>query len=669
MQKRDLDIPKEIERLRQEIRRHDYLYYIVSQPEVSDQEYDSLLAQLLRLENAYPEYKRDDSPTVRVAGGVLEGVKPVRHRQKMFSLDNTYSFDELREWAKRGQKGLGGQPVEYMVELKIDGVSANLTYRRGVLQVAATRGDGETGEDVTSAIKTIRSIPLVLFGKGSPELIEIRGEVYMERKDFQDLNQERKRKGEELFANPRNAASGSLKLLDTSLVAKRKLSFFGHSLGVCQGAVITRQSEFFEKLREWGIRSNPHVRLFKDIDGVIAYCQQWQRDRDELTYDIDGMVIKINDISQQTELGVTAKSPRWAVAYKFPARQVTTQVQKIIVQVGRTGVITPVAELSPVECAGVVISRATLHNFDEMKRLGIKIGDRVLVERAGEVIPKIIKVIDSARTGEEKSFVIPKTCPACSSLLSKEKEADVAYRCVNPLCPAQLEKRLTHFASREAMDIEGMGEAVVEQLVAKNLVGDFADVYSLDKKKLLQLELFKDKKAENLLKAIEQSKQRSLSRFIYGLGIRHVGSRVAYVLAQHFNTLESLFTTNREDFDAVPEIGNILADSIYTFFQHPSTRRLLSKFRKAGLTMREEQTHAKGSPLSRKTIVFTGELQDFTREDAERIVVQCGGKVSSQVSKKTDFVVVGERPGSKFLRARKLGVVIIDERAFKEMMP
>jgi DNA ligase (NAD+) len=470
-------IKESIDSLREKIRRHDYLYYVLDQPEISDKEYDDLLSSLKKLEDTHPDYITSDSPTVRVAGGILEGFKTVRHRQKMLSLDNTYSIDELRDWEGRVRKGLGGgQEIEFVVEHKMDGVSANITYESGKLSVGATRGDGETGEDVTPNIKTIRAIPLKLMGERIPGLIEVRGEVYMERKDFQLLNKEREIDGDVLFANPRNAASGSLKLLDTGTVAKRRLNFFAHSLGAYRGVEIRSQWEYFEHLKSWGVRVNKNSKLCVNLDEVIEHCLYWQEKRDSLGYEIDGMVVKVNSFSQQKALGFTLKSPRWAVAYKFPARQATTKVINIAVQVGRTGVITPVAELEPVECAGVTIRHATLHNFDEIRRLNVKAGDRVLIERAGDVIPKVVKVVQDSG---KKPFVIPRTCPVCAGKVVKEKEEDVAYRCINSSCPAQLERGLLHFASRQAMDIEGMGESVVQQLVRLGLVKDFAAIYKL----------------------------------------------------------------------------------------------------------------------------------------------------------------------------------------------
>jgi len=660
------NIKKKIESLREQIRRHDYLYYVLSQPEISDREYDDLMGKLEKLEQEYPQYKTDDSPTVRVSGGILERFKTTRHRQKMLSLNNTYSFQSLEDWAERVHKGLGtSEGIEYVVELKIDGVSANLTYEKGKLTIGATRGDGEVGEDITENIKTIRAIPLVLLGKDIPDFIEIRGEVYMEKKDFEALNKEREKKGDVLFANPRNATSGSLKLLDRSIVAERRLNFFAHSLGESKGADIHTQWDFLHKLKSWGMRFNPQSKLSKNLKEVINYCKDWQEKRERLNYDIDGIVIKVNGIAQQKKLGFTLKSPRWAVAYKFPARQATTKVLKINVFVGRTGVITPTAQLKPVECSGVIIRHATLHNFDEIERLNIREGDRVLIERAGEVIPKIVKVVESLGN---QPFEIPKKCPACSGKIVKEKEKDVAYRCINPSCPAQLERGLIHFASRTAMDIEGMGEAVVEQLVKKKMIKDFADIYSLKKEDLLKLELFKDKKAQNLLEAIEKSKYKPLSRLIYALGIRHVGEKAAYVLAQRFRNLDSLMQAPAQDFDAIYEVGQVLANSIVDFFKQQATCWLIKKLKEAGLNLEEKVTAAKKSALTGKTVIFTGELKDFTRSQAETIVRKLGGNASSNVSKNSDFLVVGENPGSKYDLAKKLRVKIINEEGFSRLI-
>ena len=660
------DIKKKIETLRNKIRRHDYLYYVLSHPEISDKEYDDLMKELQKFEEAHPEYKTGDSPTVRVGGVVLKGFDTVKHAQKMLSLDNTYSIDELIEWSKRVRKGLAqGEPAGYVVEHKIDGVSANITFRSGKLAVGATRGDGETGENVTQNIKTIRAIPLVLLGDGIPDLIEIRGEIYMDRKEFDILNKEREKEGEVLFANPRNATSGSIKLLDPEIVSRRGLSFFAHSLGECKGVGLLSQWDFLNKLKSWGIRTNTHSKLCKDMDEVIAYCNSWQEKRDKLSYDIDGIVVKVDSFAQQKRLGFTSKSPRWAVAYKFPARQATTDVLKININVGRTGVITPTAELKPVECAGVVIRNATLHNFDEIKRLGIKVGDRVLIERAGEVIPKVLKVVDS-RGGKE--FTIPKICPACSGKVIKEKEEDVAYRCINPSCPAQLERGLLHFASRGAMDIEGMGEAVVAQLVKLGLVSNFSDIYRLSDNDLNKLELFKEKKIKNLLIAIQKSKLRPLSRLIYALGIRHIGEKAAFVLARHFKNLDNLISAKWQELNDIYEVGPVVAQSILDYFSLPQTKKLVVSLRKSGVNFKDNSSTAENKLFSGKRIVFTGELKGFSRAQAEELIRSLGANATSSVSKTTDFLVAGDNPGSKFEKAKKLGVPIIDEVRFKEMI-
>ena len=661
-----VQIKREIENLRESIRRHDYFYYVLAQPKISDGEYDRLLRRLKELEEKHPQFITEDSPTQRIGSDAPDSFKTVKHLGKMFSLDNAYSFEELRDWGMRVRKGLpSDEEAGYVVELKIDGVSANLTYRKGKFVLGASRGDGESGEDITQNLKTIRAIPLVLLGSDFPELIEIRGEVYMQRRDFAKLNREREDAGEVVFANPRNAAAGSLKLLDISIVAKRRLNFFAHSLGQSEKTQPKSHWEFLQDLRHWGLPVNPHVKLCRNLDEAIDYCASWQVKKDRLDYEIDGMVIKVNALGQQKRLGFTLKSPRWAVAYKFPARQATTEVLDINFQVGRTGVITPVAILKGVECGGVIIKHATLHNFDEIERLGVRVGDSVLIERAGEVIPKVVKVVQ--RRGR-KAVVIPKICPACSAKVVKEKEEDVAYRCINPSCPAQLERSILHFASRTAMDIEGMGEAVVKQLVDLKIIRNFADIYiRIDKESLLKLELFKDKKADNLLKAIEKSKERPLSRLIYALGIRHVGEKAAYVLAQRFKTMENLLKAKKDELDSIYEVGQVMAQSIVDFFKESNTVRLIENLENAGLNFKEPVIEAQSERLAGKTFVFTGELKELTRRQAEELIRRLGGSASSSVSSNTDFVVAGEDPGSKYNKARALGVKLIDEKAFKEM--
>jgi DNA ligase (NAD+) len=664
-----LKVKDEIEKLREEIRHHDYMYYVLDQPEISDKEYDDLMRRLLELENEHHEFKTEDSPTQRVAGIVLEGFKTVRHRQKMLSLDNTYSFEELRQWEGRVRKGLAsGQRPEYVAELKIDGVSANLIYEHGIFVLGSTRGDGESGEDITQNLKTVRAIPLVLRGKDIPRLIEIRAEVYMNKRDFRALNEEKKRHSESLFANPRNAASGSLKLLDSTLVAKRRLNFFAHSLGAFEGRDIKTHQEFLASLKEWGLRFNPHFKLCRDIEEVISYCRLWQEEKDKLDYEVDGVVVKVNSIEQQKSLGSTLKSPRWAVAYKFPAQQATTVVKGINLQVGRTGVVTPVADLEPVECGGVIIRHATLHNFDEIKRLDVRVADRVIIERAGEVIPKIVKVVESVRAGRQRPFSPPRKCPVCGSHITREKEQEVAYRCINPRCSAQIKARLIHFASRGAMDIEGLGEALIEQMVDKGLLRDFADIYFLKKEHLLKLDLVKDKKADNLLQAITKSKSRPLSRLIYALGIRYVGEKAAYILAQRFKTLDNLMRAREQDLKQIYEVGEVMAQSIVSFFAQKTTKDIIRKLKQAGLELKQPAASIKKSPLTGKAIVFTGELSNFSRNQAQRLAKEYGANSVSSVSKNTDFVIVGKNPGSKYQEAKKLGIKIIDESQFIQML-
>ena len=664
-----MDARKEIEKLREEIRHHDYQYYVLDSPEITDREYDLLLKRLLNLEKQHPEFASPDSPTQRVGGEPVPGFKTVPHKQKMFSLDNTYTFDEIKDWQERVRKGLGSkEKIEYVAELKMDGVSVNLTYEKGVLAIGALRGDGEVGEDVTSNVKTIRAIPLRLLGQDHPAHVEIRGEAFMSRKDFQMINKEREEKDDPLFANPRNATAGTLKILDPQIVAKRRLLFFAHSLGEFSGKEFSSQKDFLDKVKSWGVPVNPHTQLCSHIDEVIKYCRHGQEKRDNLDYEIDGIVVKVNVLDQQRKLGFTLKGPRWAIAYKFPAHQATTKVKNITVSVGRTGVITPVAELEPVECAGVTISNATLHNFDEIERLGVRIGDRVVLERAGDVIPKVVRVVTSARTGKEKKFQVPKQCLSCGGKVIKEKEEEVAYRCINPSCPAQIEKRLIHFASRTAMDIEGMGEAVVLQLVEKNMVKDFADIYALKKEDFLRLELFKDKKAQNLTDGIQASKKRPLSRLLYAFGIRHVGEKVAEVLAKRYNTLDNLMKVSREDLSSIYEIGEVIANSVYDFFRQKETLKIVEKLKKAGVNTEEPKQEKIVSALSGKAFVFTGELESFTRSEAQRRLKELGAEASSRVTKKTDYCVVGKNLGSKFDKAKKLNIPMITESEFKKLI-
>ncbi|MFC1699400.1 NAD-dependent DNA ligase LigA [Candidatus Omnitrophota bacterium] len=666
-------IKNEIEGLKEQIRHHDHRYYVLNHPEISDREYDRLIRHLAQLETVHPELASADSPTQRVSGQPLEGFKQLSHKVPMLSLDNAYSFEEVKAWEQRVIKGLGpDQQPEYVTELKFDGTSASFTYQDGSFVFGASRGDGQTGDDITANLKTIRSVALRLISSPEhplPQTLEVRGEVYMERKDFAKLNQQRQKNNEPLFVNPRNAAAGSLKLLDPKITASRRLKCYIHSFGLLErGKQFASHWEFVQTAQAWGLRVSPDSKLCKDLDQVIAECKRWQEKRDRLPYEVDGLVIKVNSLAQQRRLGQTLKSPRWALAYKFPAQQATTTIRQIKVQVGRTGVLTPVAILKPVQCGGVTISRATLHNFDEIARLDARVGDRVVIERAGEVIPKIIQTIKSVRKGEQKAPRAPLHCPICQSKIVKEKEAEVAYRCPNSICPAQLEKGLIHFASRGAMDIEGMGQSVVEQLVQQKLVRDVAEIYSLNKDKLLRLELFADKKAENLLQAIEKSKQQDLARLLYALGIRHVGEKAAFVLANKFGRIDQLAQAVEEELRDIPEVGPVVAASIVDFFKNPQAKEVLVKLKQAKLTMIQPKSKTASLPLAGRTFVFTGELQSFTRNQAQRLVQELGGSFSSAVSQNTDFLVAGARSGSKYKKAQQLHVKVINESEFKRMI-
>ncbi|VAX36319.1 DNA ligase (NAD(+)) [hydrothermal vent metagenome] len=659
---------KRVQFLSKELEDHNRQYYILDQPTISDKEYDVLLKELIDLEEQFPDLKLSHSPTQRVGVKLSAGAGTITHKIKMYSLDNTYSIEELKSWAQRAYKSLPNQEIEYTVELKMDGVSAALSYVDGRFVLGATRGDGTTGEDVTHSLQTISTIPLQLIND-FPKELDVRGEIYMNTEDFRRLNQERKRNEEVMFANPRNATSGSVKLLDSRITAKRKLSCFVHSFGLLEGEeTFTTQWTFLEKMKEWGFCVNPHSRLCKIEEEVIAFCEEFQARRDQLPYEVDGVVIKINSLAQQQQLGYTSKSPRWAVAYKFPAYQATTTVSKIVVQVGRTGVLTPVADLEPVECAGVTISRATLHNFEEVQRLKIKVGDKVLVERAGDVIPKIIKVVVPSSRQGCKIFQPPKICPECGGVIAKGKEEDVAYRCVNPSCPKQLERSLVHFAARGAMDIEGLGKVVIAQLLEKGFVQDVADIYFLTTEQLTALELFKEKKVNNLLTAIEKSKQKSLSKFLFGLGIANIGTKAASTLVQHFGSIDCLMKVAMHELEEIHEIGGVMAESIVTFFEQDKTKELIKKFKKAGVNLVEERKKKGGGRFDGKSFVFTGELKKMTRYQANDYVKVLGGNPVTSVSKKTDFVVAGGSPGSKYRKALKLGIPILTEEQFQEML-
>lgn len=666
------NIQKKIKDLSAQLEEHNHQYYVLNESVISDKEYDSLLKLLMELEKENPEFLDKNSPTQRIGTEISSGAKSIKHKVKMLSLDNTYSMKEIKDWYKRVCKGLRGEKIEFTVEPKIDGISGSLFYQQGKYNIGATRGDGLTGEDVTPNLRTIRSVPLNLrhsTKRPIPEELEVRTEIYMNKKDFHALNEKRKKEGQDIFSNPRNATSGSVKLLDSKLTAQRNLSCIVHSFGlVSNDQEFKTQQEFLQCVKIWGFKIDEHIEVCQSIDDVISYCQEMQTKRDEVLYEIDGIVIKVNSLKQQKFLGETQKSPRWAVAFKFPAFQATTIVKDLIVQVGRTGVLTPVAELEPVECAGVVISRSTLHNFEEVKRLGIKKGDRVLIERAGDVIPKVVKVLESNLDKKSKAFVVPQECPVCGSKILKEKNEDVAYRCINSKCSRQIERRIIHFASRGAMDIEGLGPAVVEQLLDKKLVKDLSDIYFLKVEDLLSLDLFAQKRAENLLKAIEKSKGKSLSKVLFGFGIDNVGEKVASLIAGHFGSLDLIMKAGEEELESIHEVGKSICKSIVQYFSDSDIKLMIKKLKMADVSLSEQVKKSQSKRFSGKKFVFTGELRKSTRLEAKELVQYLGGDVVSTVSKNTDYVVVGNSPGSKHKKAIKLNLSIINEVEFQEMM-
>jgi DNA ligase (NAD+) len=664
------NVKKEIEELREKLRYHEYRYYVLDDPEISDVAYDRMMNRLKELEAAHPELVTPDSPTVRVGGTPREGFSTVRHARPMLSLDNAFSYDALRDWDRRVREASGQEKIEYVSEHKFDGLSISLQYEDGVLARGVTRGDGTTGEDVTPNVKTIRSIPLrvdaaTLKKVKLPADFEVRGEVMMTKKAFEALNREQERIGGKIFVNARNSAAGAVRVLDPSITAARRLDFFAYYLLVDGKVPFAKHSESLQALKQLRFRASDDWKLCVGIEAVIAYCEEWDTKREKLAYEIDGVVIKVNSIAIQNELGYTSRAPRWAIAYKYPARQETTVVNDIIVQVGRTGTLTPVAVLEPVQVGGVTVSRSTLHNMDEIERLGLQIGDTVLIERAGEVIPHILKVVKEGKN--RRPFRMPKHCPECGSTIH-HVEGEVAYRCVNAACPAKRKESILHFAGRHAMNIDGLGEKIVDQLVDKGLVKDVADLYSLKLEDLAALERMAEKSAQNLLDEIEASKKNSLARLIYALGIQFVGERTAQLLAEHFSSLEELAEAKEEELEEVPEVGPKVAASIVEFFSEPANRQIIKKLRKAGVHPTAEKRVVKSQKLAGKSFVFTGGLANRSREEAGELVVQNGGKVSGSVSKKTDYVVVGTDPGSKYDKAKELGVTILSEAEFEKLL-
>jgi DNA ligase (NAD+) len=660
---------QEIENLRDELRRHEELYYVYDNPEISDADYDALMARLQELEAAHPELATADSPTARVGGRPLEGFEQYEHRRPMLSLDNSYNIEDLRAFDERVKRLADGRRLEYVAELKIDGLSISLHYERGVLARGVTRGDGRRGEDVTQNVRTIRSIPLRLKDETPAAELEVRGEAYLSRKTFQRINADREAAEEPRFANPRNAAAGTIRQLDPKIVAARRLDLFAYDVIGGERKVFATHWEGLEWLERAGFQIS-HRKLCASIDEVIEFCNEMEARRDELEYEIDGVVVKVNSAALQEEFGATAKSPRWAIAYKYPARQATTQILDIIVQVGRTGALTPVAVLEPVLVAGSTVARATLHNEDEIKRLGLLKGDWVLIEKSGDVIPKVIKVVESRRAGTEKRFRMPKTCPVCGGVVSRP-EGEVVSRCVAADCPAQLKARLLHYASRRAMRIEGLGDALADQFVQKRMVRDVAGLYDLTHEQVAGLERMAEKSASNLLAQIEASKTRDLPQLVFGLGIRHVGERTAAILARNFRTLDTLGAASVEALDAVPEIGLTVAESVHDWFADEGNRALCERLRAAGVRTEMEAGAAGGvqtEAFAGMLFVLTGKLETMTRDEAAALIEARGGRVTSSVSKKTSYVVAGEEAGSKLDKAQTLGVRVLDEAAFKELL-
>lgn len=663
---------KRIATLRDEIRRHEHLYYALDRPEISDQEYDRLDRELRDLEGQFPDLVTPDSPTQRVGEKPSDEFPAFVHRVPMLSLDNTYSADELREFEERIFRVVGKREIAYTAELKIDGLSMALHYEGGRLARAVTRGDGVRGDDVTPNARAIRAIPLVLQGKGAPAELEVRGEVYLPRTRFEAINREREEAEEEPFANPRNAAAGTMKSLDARVVAKRGLDVFLYAIAHVKGAAPRSQWEALELLRSWGLRTNPAARRCASLAEVLAFVEEWGEKRAGLEYEIDGVVVKVDDFALQQELGFTSKFPRWAIAYKYPALQAATVVEAIEVQVGRTGKLTPVAHLAPVALAGATVSRATLHNEEEIARKDVRVGDTVLIERGGEVIPKVVRVVEEKRPRGARPWAPPERCPVCGTAAVKP-EGEVDRRCPNASCPAQIEERLKHFSRREAMDIEGLGDVVVHELAERGLVKDFADLYALRFEDLAPIFAPKAKKgdslgAKNLLGALDASRSRELRRLLFGLGIRFVGERAALLLARHFRSLDALAAATVEAIDDIYEIGPAVAESVHAWFRDPANLRLVERLKAAGLRVEEGEAPAGSQAFQGMQFVLTGTLGSMTRDEAKAAIEGRGGRVTSSVSKKTSVVVAGDEAGSKLDKAKELGVRTIDEAAFRALL-
>lgn len=665
-------VQQQIEELRAELDRHNWLYYVESKPEISDLEYDRMLKTLEQLETEHPEYASPDSPTQKVGGMPIAAFRTVQHRIPMLSIDNVYDLDALRDFDDRTRKLLQADEVEYSIEYKVDGVALAVVYEDGHLVQGVTRGDGQRGDEITSNVRTVRGVPLRLRGDRLPPVIEIRGEAYIRNSDFAKLRAEQERRGEDPYANPRNTTSGALKLLDPKLCAQRRLRFMAHGVGYTEGIELETYVGFLEAIRAMGLPVTPRLQVVQGIDNVIARCEEMIENLHELDFEVDGLVVKVNRLADRQRLGQTSKSPRWLIAYKWERYEAVTRVAEIQVQVGKTGALTPVAHLEPVQIAGTTVSRASLHNRDEIQRLGVRIGDWVVVEKAGKIIPHVVRVEEHRREGNEKPFRFPTKCPECRSAVVQD-EGGVYVRCQNPNCPAQVRETLRYFASRSAMDIEGLGIKLIEQLYAEGLVTSLPDLYRLPERRedLLELERMGERSVDKLLEAIDASREQPLWRLLTGLNIRHVGTSNARVLADRFGTLEEIMAQSEESLAEVDEIGPVIAHSVCTFFSSDVGRRLVTDLREAGLnfgTPRSEQDSGKPGRLEGRTLVVTGTLERFTRDEIKDLIQTHGGRAASSVSKKTDYVVAGENAGSKLDKARDLNIPVLSEDEFLELL-
>ncbi len=663
------DARQRIEQLRKEIEHHNRKYYIEGAAEISDLDYDRLYAELKSLETAHPELITPESPTQRIGDEPMGELKSVEHRLPMLSIDNTYSIAELQQYGQRTAKLLGDEAIEWVVELKIDGVAVSLVYENGLLVRGITRGNGRVGDDITHNVRTIADVPLKLYGATVPPLLEVRGEIYMTNPDLVILNECQREKGDAPYANTRNVTAGSIRLLDPRICAERRLRMFCHGIGYCEGLQATNHMAFLEELRGYGLPATPHVACFPSFNAAIEHCEQLIERLHELDFEVDGLVLKVNHFEQRERLGATSKSPRWLIAYKFEKYEAATRLNEISVQVGKTGTITPVAELEPVELAGTTVSRASLHNADEIARKDVRVGDEVIVEKAGKIIPHIVRVEKHKRTAELAPFHFPTECPACQTPLVKD-EGGVYIRCPNYHCPEQLKERIEYFASRNAMDIEGLGDKLVDQLVTQQLVTDYADLYRLDQPRLISLERMGKKSADNLVNAIAASKSRGLARLLNALSIRHVGTRMATVIARHYGAMEELLQATIEELNAINEVGPIIAESVFHFLHSAEGKATIAQLQEVGLLMESPRATEDSirQVLADKTIVVTGTLRKYTRDGIKELIAKLGGRAASSVSSKTDYVVAGEKAGSKLDKANKLGIPVLTEDEFEQMV-